>query len=150
MCLWCLIFMVLHFSPLQGFQFRVLEMWLIESPLPSPAQLHCSGMCSPARSDTGHTAGRQERRALPRDILLQDSATRRHAPFYTCAGSLSFSWPTCSGLVGSIFCAVVVESLKRPALSKYAGCVIHWAAACIALVTQLCPHKAAGSTLVIL
>lgn len=64
--------------PLQGFQFHVLNMWLIQLPLPSPAWLHSCAICLPASSDAVHTTGRQSNFYFQGTLLPQKSAARRH------------------------------------------------------------------------
>ena len=118
-------------SSLQAFQFRMLKMWLIQLPLPSPTWLLSSVICSPARSDMGHTTGRQREAFLQVTFLPQESVSRRHGPLLHLCRFSSFSWPTCTsgGLAGSVLCVVVVKTLERSALciSKYATELIHWA-----------------------
>lgn len=72
--------------PLQGFQFRVLNMWLIQLPLPSPAWLHSCVICLPARSDPVHTTGRQSNSYFQGHSCLRRVLLEGMFPGNTCVG----------------------------------------------------------------
>lgn len=94
-CLWSLIFTVPHFYPhSRPFEFCMLKMWLTQLPLPSPTWLHSSVICLPARSDMGHTTGRQRDVYFQGTLLPQESAARRHVPLLHLCRLSSFSWLT--------------------------------------------------------
>lgn len=113
-------------SPLQAFQFRMQKMWLIQLPLPSPTWLHPSEVFSPARSDMGHTTGRQREAYCKVHFCLGTVLLEGVFPCYSCADS----HPS-GDLIGSILCIVVVKNLERDlpsgSANKPLSWLIHWA-----------------------